>query len=94
MAAYMNHMPEHNMVGLWSRGKTYDTQQLWILLLTYTLQMVILPGTKIPMGSTIPNLFIGSILGRLMGEYMKKASFGARFWPTRQFTVSLVLRGF
>ena len=68
MAMKMHSMPEQNIVRMWSEGTTYNTNQLWVLLVCYLVQMVILPGTKVPMGSTIPTLFIGSIAGRLIGE--------------------------
>lgn len=44
MALYMHSGPEANIVMLWSSEKHYDTVVLLVLLLSYTLQMVLLPG--------------------------------------------------
>ena len=54
----------------------YDTVALFVYLLVYAFQFVLLPGTKIPIGTFAPSMLMGSLLGRLIGELFKEASPG------------------
>jgi H+/Cl- antiporter ClcA len=69
MASLAHWNPEHAIVMLWSSDMKFDTMVLLVYLVVYMVQFMLLPGTKIPIGTFAPNMLMGSLLGRFIGEY-------------------------
>jgi hypothetical protein len=74
MAAIAQGHPEHTIVQLWSVDTHYDSTVLVVYLFVFALQFVLLSGAKIPIGTFAPNMLMGSILGRLVGEFLARNS--------------------
>jgi chloride channel 7 len=79
MASIAQGHPEHTIVQLWSVGMHFDSTVLVVYLFVYALQFVLLSGTKIPVGTFAPNMLMGSMLGRLVGEALA-SSRGIGVW--------------
>jgi chloride channel 7 len=68
MASIAQGHPEHTIIQLWSADMHFDSTVLIVYIFVYALQFVLLSGTKIPIGTFAPNMLMGSMLGRLVGE--------------------------
>jgi chloride channel 7 len=76
MASFAHWNPEHSIVMLWSEGLHFEVGTMLVYLLLYMLQFVLLPGTKIPIGTFAPNMLMGSLLGRIVGELLVESRWG------------------